>query len=710
MEYRTVVWRIFGAGHSPFAQRSTYELIEPVVKKRLSANESGRAIADISRWFAPDHKTIVPEFEDTVAAAIMEGVGKIIWRGHAGDDFHTAAWAIGSIDADRAARIMGGSWTEDQIDSFANVAMGELKSVIEREEIFDSDRTARYAETDVGTKVTVDAAKLGGGIEAFRYLNDRGLSLVYGVREEATNLIRLMLAMRPDAFGAMLERLDHPVLQACAAHHAVYDGREAHYDRPLSWITRESCPAGIALAIVHTLNAVDRLDDARGGDEKLVIGAGRRDAAGVETQAGELVTGLVERLGSLDPSDCARWTGELLSTASYVLHGTGGDGIPHRVNQLENACIALVARHAGKAEADDVLNAFVAGLRTNRQRTWTRHLAELAWILRDTIPARSGEIARVALGEYEGHVADHMAGGRSMHLPWYSWEHRKWMLGLGVALALSCKDIELPGWVTEKCDGLPLSVWDVEEDYQTFCAAGTVAGYWFLIAFLAIGARKEFGCTVAPSEVLKLTDLLWSHEEFMNRHVQHASEDEVIAEHGARYAVEVGEPSDTWLIDSIRHPGVTPRALWALIDQRVHRDDPGSAADRQDHAITAAEICDIASERFGDGSGYGVGELVSWGQLWLLLGAVDEAQKTADGLRAIPETALGHGEKLIALKLLAFVASKRSITNEVAHYIQRLYRDLWPGSFTPADERDDRSLIDQQLSGGQAGLRAPLGN
>lgn len=703
MEYRTVVWRIFGAGHSPFAQRSTYELIEPVVNKRLPANERGRAIAEISRWFAADHKMLVPENEENAAAAIVEGVGNIMYQGHAGDDTDKAAWAVGSIDPERAAQIIRATWTADQIDSFVNVAMGELERLIDREEIFDPDRSARYAGIDVGTKVTVNAAKLGGGLEAFRYLNDRGLSLVYGVREEATNLIRLMLAMRPDAFGAMLARFDHPVLQTCVAHHAVYDGREAHYDRPLSWITRESSAAGIALAIVHTLNAVDRLDDAREDGENPVIGAGRRDAAGAETQAGELVTGLVERLGSLDPSDCARWIGELLSTASHVLHGTGGDGIPHRVNQLENECIDLVARHAGKAGADDVLNAFVAGLRTNRQPTWTRHLADLAWILRDTMPARSGEIAGVALREYEEHVADHMAGERSMHLPWYSWEHREWMRGLGVALALSCKDIELPEWVTEKCNGLPLSVWDVEEDYQMFCAVEAVVRYWFLIAFLGIRARNELGCAVDPSEVLRLTDLLWTHDDFMNRHLHRVPKDDVIAEHGARYAMEFGEPSDTWLIESISHPGVSPQALWALIDQRVRRDDPVSATDRQDNGITAAELCSIASERFGDGSDYNVGDLVFWGRLWLLLGAADEAEKTADALRAVPEAALDHKEKLIVLKLLALVASNRPVANDAARYMQHLYRDLWPGSYTPADERDDRSLIDHQLSGGQAG-------
>ena len=686
MEYHTVVWRIFGSGHSPFTQPSAYELVKPVVNKRLPADKRRRAIVEISRWFAADREMLVPESEEIVATAILAGVGNIICQEDAGDDAHVAAWAVGSIDADRAARIMGASWTTEQIDSFVNVALEELKRLIEQEELFDPDHSARYAGTNGQTRITVDAAKLEGSLETFQYLDNRGLRLLDCIRDEATSLIRLVLAVRPDEFRAMIEQLGHPVLQACAAHHAVYDGRKTHYDRPLSWITRESCAAAIALAIVHSLKAVDRLDDAK--------------AADVETQASDLVEGLVERLGSLDLVDCFRWIGELLSTAaSYLSHGTNGDGIPHRVNQIENACIDLVAQRAGEAESDEVVNAFSAGLRTNRQRTWTRHLADLAWSLRDTMPAQSDDIARAALREYEGHVADHMSGRGSIHLHWNSWEHREWMLGIGGALALSNKEMELPEWVTGKCNRLPLSVWDVEEDYQAFSDAGNVARYWFLIAFLAIRVREELGCTVDPPEVIELVDLLWTHEAFMNRHIHHRMpEDELVAEHAARYAVEFGKPSDEWLIASIRHPGVTPRALWALIDQRNRRNDPVSATDRQHDGIIAADIRDIAGERFGDGRDYCIWELVFWGQLWLLFGAIDEAARTADALMAVPEAALGDGEKLMVLKLLALVASERSLTNEVEQYMQRLYRYLWPGAYTPRDERDDRSLIDEQLS------------
>ena len=50
-EVRRVIWRIFGAGVSPLTGRSTRELIEPVIRKRVSRNEQDRAIAEIHSWF-----------------------------------------------------------------------------------------------------------------------------------------------------------------------------------------------------------------------------------------------------------------------------------------------------------------------------------------------------------------------------------------------------------------------------------------------------------------------------------------------------------------------------------------------------------------------------------------------------------------------------------------------------------------------------------
>ena len=46
-EARAIIWRIFGAGASPLTGRSTYALIEPIIRKRVHCHEQDRAIAEV---------------------------------------------------------------------------------------------------------------------------------------------------------------------------------------------------------------------------------------------------------------------------------------------------------------------------------------------------------------------------------------------------------------------------------------------------------------------------------------------------------------------------------------------------------------------------------------------------------------------------------------------------------------------------------------
>ena len=245
---------------------------------------------------------------------------------------------------------------------------------------------------------------------------------------------------------------------------------------------------------------------------------------------------------------------------------------------------------------------------------------------------------------------------------------------------------------------LPLSAWDAEEDFQSFHDAEAVAKHWFLIAFLAIPVLQKLGRVVDPADIRELADYLWVHEDFMTKHIHRVpkNENEIVAEHAARYAIEFGEPSDTWLLDCVRHPGVRPRTLWALIDQRFRKNRREPATDGQHDAMITG-ILDIASERFGDGGEYGIDELEFWGRIWLLLGAIDEAEQTAAAMMAVSVREHGRSEKLMVLKLLAFVVSKRPVTPQIEHYVRRLYQELWPGSYTPEEEREGRSQIDEQL-------------
>ena len=112
--------------------------------------------------------------------------------------------------------------------------------------------------------------------------------------------------------------------------------------------------------------------------------------------------------------------------------------------------------------------------------------------------------------------------------------------------------------------------------------------------------------------------------------------------------------------------------------------------------MIVAEFARIASDRFGDGKQFNLETLRYWGLLWLLLGAVDEAETTATAIFTFPLRADDRGYKIMALKLLAMVAGARALIPALADFTASLYRQLWPG-YAPREERTDRKQIDEML-------------
>ena len=113
--------------------------------------------------------------------------------------------------------------------------------------------------------------------------------------------------------------------------------------------------------------------------------------------------------------------------------------------------------------------------------------------------------------------------------------------------------------------------------------------------------------------------------------------------------------------------------------------------------MIAAEFLRIASDRFDDGGQFGIEELRFWGELWLLMGASGEAEQTAMAIMSALSGDRNRVYDIIVLKLLALAASKEKVTPEAGQYALRLYGDLWPGSYTPDEEREDRRQIDEHL-------------
>ena len=243
---------------------------------------------------------------------------------------------------------------------------------------------------------------------------------------------------------------------------------------------------------------------------------------------------------------------------------------------------------------------------------------------------------------------------------------------------------------------MPLSVWDAEEDYTAFSSADRVVQHRFLVALHAIPILKELGRPADPAAVLALAETLWAHCSFAANHLEGGADASIAAEYAARYAVEYGAPSDAWLLDRVRDLRLPPRSLWGLIDQRNKKINRAGGNDAADDDFVVDELARIAADRFGDRSEFNLQALHFWGLLWLLLGATDEAEKTATAILAFPLRPHERAYKILALKLLATAAVSRSLSPTPAEFTASVYRQLWPG-YTPHEERSDRQHIDEML-------------
>lgn len=705
---REVAWRIFGAGASPLTGRSSYDLIRPLVKGYVVATHRHTVIREIQGWFEShgNRHWLRPEVKEEVAVAIIEEIETT------GPPW-TEVWAVGSIDAELAASLIRSNWSTSAIDDFVHATLDALKKTCDRNQVLDAGRVFGPDFDSAKVKLNQNIFVQEGRLETFRELAIRDLRLVFGgLHPSVENLIDLSVALRPDLLSHLIKTLEHPVVQARAARLAIEAARLSNHRATLDWIRADACGAQVALAIVHSLETINALDnDRRFSDREDMVGHRwdtelRPPCDNLDAAAEKLLDGLVESLSRLRPLDCVRWIGELLAVAPGVLQ-THGDEEPLRVRQLETECTKALERLVHQFWSSDLPETLYTGLRTTSRETWTRHLGSLAWALRESAPKRAAEIARAALREHDAYV---MQALKHHDLPmekWRYWEHRDWISSLGVCLAVANPTHDLRKWVVDRCRKLPLSVWDadVQEDYRTFITAERLAQRWFLLAFHAIQPCKELGRKIDPAVVLSLTRTFCDHCRYVQPYVHYGPASSIAAECAVHCAVEFGEANEGWLLDLARHPAAGACMLWTVADQssqKLERIGDGGVEPRL-HEIFIIDLASIASNRFGDGRRHGLDDLEYWGRLWLLLGKTHEAEETALALLKFPARSLSRAHTILALKLLAFAAGKRSLEPPIRDRIQSLYRELWLVS-TPAEEWSDREQVDALLQGSPHGL------
>ncbi len=699
-QVRDLVWRIFGAGASPMTRKSTFDLVEPVIVKRssLPQHERNARIVEIRGWFQThgERHWLKAEMRQSVAATILDGIGV--------DFSDTAVWAVGSIDAEIVLPLVRARWSDEDVDAFCSLALAEVQRATENEKILDAYRASRYFGADQA-KATVprESIEQESKLNTFRHLDSHGWELVhYALDHAVSNLVQLLVDLQRARFPSLVASLEHPVLQALATEHFIPTALRADHRTPLKWIDQGACDALIALAVFHTLSTVNILDeesktDPVKGNWRTQLRPGRDD---LDAAARSLLHALVQELSNLAPLQCVKWLGELLSAAPYILHRSQQDEKPQRVAELEKACIQQLAHHFAADHSDDTLNALRSGLSLTPRDTWNRHVADLAWSLRDDTPKGAQSLALATIEFHIQQIQSDQADDR-FFLHWDDWHFREWIDAIGRALLLSAQRPSsnyYTEWVAAQCLELPLSAWDAEERYSEFLTADRIAQHWFLVAIATLHHASLIGLTTDPKDVRALADLVWSHCQFTEQRRCIDADVSVTAEAVARAVVQLGELEDTWLLRQAANSTLCSRGLWALADQYIQHHQGGTQGDQQ-HCIRFLEkFASAAVARFEDAPQYSLGSLNYWARLWLLLDASSAAEQTAiaisqaaSRLRPLP-----RAQNILILKLLALATCEQRLTPDSERHFAAVYRELWL-PYTPDAELSDRAEVDSYL-------------
>ena len=688
-ELGNVIWRIIGNDESPLQEETTSRLIERTIRKyakRVPLAKQDQAIGAVHSWFEfhEEKGWLKEDMRDTVAHQIVNGVMDALSSQAGIGNHETAFCAIGSIEPDAALRIIGCSFSDEELDEFVGYAFKTLGNLCDKDAVLNPDVHIRLggARTRVSLKDKQGETKL----ETLRRLRDHDWWLHSGV----ANIVELLVKLKPHHFYTLIEEIDNPIIHLRAARCLIAHYAPSDQHTPLRWLTNSASDDLLALGVIHILEEINRLDS----DLSLNTGQ-EREQDDLELTAFRLLSSMVEQVSKLEPIRRARWIGELLSKGTSMLNSHGRTEKPRRVEQLEESCGRQITALVRQSWSEELLDEFRAGMCLTPLAPRTLPMAQVALDVRETDPERSAEIARLILNAFVQQVAETLDRNSTFSYDLRYWTFCDWVNGLGIALALSDEELDLTDWVSEGCRALPLSAWDAEENFQRFLTAEKVAQFRFLVALYAVQTQRNIGYGMAPATALALAEDLWAHCQFVRSYLQQL-EGSDIPEYAARIAVLLGEPSDAWVLGQASHPGVGPRTLWALIDQRVSNvaQKGGLRGDRQ--PTVEAELRRIASSRFGNVRGMNPTELRYLGELWLLLDAADEASKTAMAIVSLPQPKLDRAQRIIALKLLAFAASKGVLEAEAEREIPSLYSSLW-NSYTPIEEQNERQQIDNML-------------
>ena len=124
---------------------------------------------------------------------------------------------------------------------------------------------------------------------------------------------------------------------------------------------------------------------------------------------------------------------------------------------------------------------------------------------------------------------------------------------------------------------------------------------------------------------------------------------------------------------------------------RLNRQDSAAV-----HGNTFEEIREIASDRYINSVGANPQSASYLANLWVLLDAPQEAEKTAQVLLTYHPAVADRANAISTLKMLAFAECSGEIEDDLIETSRSLYEDLW-GKHTPPDEMQAQQEIDAFL-------------
>ena len=144
-EAKALIWRIFGEGASPKSRRSPYQLIEPVLRKRLSSDAAELTITAVRAWFEShgDRQWLKSDVQEAVAAIVLEGIGSGCGE--------TEIWAVGSINSEVTAPIIRSLWSVEEnrlVCRKRNFGAGRVQQVGARSRRFSSPSALFHRRPD----------------------------------------------------------------------------------------------------------------------------------------------------------------------------------------------------------------------------------------------------------------------------------------------------------------------------------------------------------------------------------------------------------------------------------------------------------------------------------------------------------------------------------------------------------------------------------